>query len=300
MKKSFSGLLLLLAAYTALGQTRQLTGLITDELNSKGIVAVSIKVKSGAGGTTSNADGQFSLNVPLGKIILEVSSAGYIYKEVNVNENDNNITVTLTQNTQQLSEVVVTALGITKEQKKLGYAVTTVGGDQLNKARESNVALSLTGQVAGLSVRGTSGGPGGSARILLRGMPSINSGGSPLFVINGIPMDNTQRGAAGEWGGSDNGDGIGNLNPDDIESMTVLKGQAASALYGARASNGVILITTKTGKRGSTVVEYNTNFLADQAIDNTDFQYEYGQGQNGAKPANQAAALATARLHLGS
>jgi TonB-dependent SusC/RagA subfamily outer membrane receptor len=108
-------------------------------------------------------------------------------------------------------------------------------------------------------------------------------------------MDNTQRGSAGEWGGSDNGDGIGNLNPDDIETMTVLKGQSASALYGARASNGVILITTKKGK-GDFSVEYNMNYMADEAMDNTDFQYVYGQGLNGAKPANATEAQATSRM----
>jgi TonB-linked SusC/RagA family outer membrane protein len=136
--------------------------------------------------------------------------------------------------------------------------------------------------------------------VLLRGMPSMNSGGSPLFVINGVPMDNTQRGASGEWGGADNGDGIGNINPDDVETMTVLKGQSASALYGARASNGVILITTKSGKKGNFSVDYNINAMADRAIDNTDFQYEYGQGLLGVKPANAAAALQTTRFSWGS
>ena len=292
--------LLLFMGLIATAQTRQLSGVVSDDATGKGIVAVSVKVKGQPGGTTTNTDGEFTLNVPAGRVTLEISSAGYTAKEVYVEDGSTSVSVSLTQNSQQLSEVVVTALGIKKEQRKVGYAVTTVSGDNFTKARETNVALSLSGQAAGLNVHGTNGGPGGSARILLRGMPSINSGGSPLFVINGVPMDNTQRGAAGEWGGSDNGDGIGNINPDDIESMTILKGQAASAIYGARASNGVILVTTKTGKKGSATVEFNTNFAFDKAIDNTEFQYEYGQGQNGAKPATVAGAQATGRLSWGA
>jgi len=127
----------------------------------------------------------------------------------------------------------------------------------------------------------------------------MNSGGSPLFVINGVPMDNSNRGSAGEWGGADAGDGIGNINPDDIETMTVLKGQAASALYGARASNGVILITTKSGVKGSPNIEYNLNYVTDKPLDFTDYQDVYGQGQNGEKPATAAAALGTNRLSWG-
>jgi TonB-dependent SusC/RagA subfamily outer membrane receptor len=128
----------------------------------------------------------------------------------------------------------------------------------------------------------------------------MNSGGSPLFVINGVPMDNSNRGSAGEWGGADAGDGIGNINPDDIETMTVLKGQAASALYGARASNGVILITTKSGKKGVATIEYNTNYVVDKTIDYSDYQYTYGQGQNGEKPLNATDALNSGRLSWGS
>lgn len=162
------------------------------------------------------------------------------------------------------------------------------------------MALGLTGQVAGLNVHGTSGGPQGSARILLRGVSSLTGGGSPLFVINGVPMDNQNRGSAGEWGGADAGDGIGNINPDDIETMTVLKGLSASALYGSRAANGVILITTKTGKKGSVNIEYNMNYVVDRAINFTDYQYVYGQGTAGAKPNSAATAKTTARSAWGA
>jgi TonB-linked SusC/RagA family outer membrane protein len=270
-------------------------------IDAKGVPlpGVSILVKGTTNGTSSDAEGKYTINVSDANSILIFSFIGFAAQEIVVG-NQTSLDITLIEDVSQLGEVVVTALGIEKDTRKLGYAVSTVNGDQLNKARETNVALSLQGTVAGLSVKGTSGGPGSTAKILLRGMPSMNSGGSPLFVINGVPMDNTQRGNSGEWGGSDNGDGIGNLNPDDIETMTVLKGQSASALYGSRASNGVILITTKKGKKGDFSVEYNMNYMTDHAFNNTDFQYEYGQGLNGAKPANATQAQATSRMSWGA
>ncbi|HMH24167.1 MAG TPA: SusC/RagA family TonB-linked outer membrane protein [Puia sp.] len=299
MRKFKFLLALLLMATGTWAQTRQLTGNVKDSKSGNALPSVTIKVKGQRMLTSTDAGGAFSLKAPTGNLTLEISSVGYLTQSVAVGASESSVNVNLESSSTQLGEVVVTALGISKEARKLGYAVSTVNGDQLNRARETNVALSLAGQVAGLNVHGANGGPGSSARILLRGMPSMNSGGSPLFVINGVPMDNTNRGAAGEWGGSDNGDGIGNINPDDIETMTVLKGQAASALYGARASNGVILITTKAGKKGDFTIEYNTNATWDKAVNNTDFQYVYGQGQNGAKPANKVEAQNTARLAWG-
>jgi TonB-linked SusC/RagA family outer membrane protein len=282
-----------------LAQTRSLTGVVKDSVNQP-LVAATVKVKGTKISTTTAADGSFSLTAPAGNIELEVSYVGYNPISVPVSPAQTDISVIMQQGSNTISDVVVTALGIKKDERKVGYSISTVNGSQLTKARETNVALSLGGQVAGLNVHGTSGGPGGTARILLRGMPSMNSGGSPLFVINGVPMDNSNRGSAGEWGGADAGDGIGNINPDDIETMTVLKGQAASALYGARASNGVILITTKSGAKGAANIEYNLNYVVDQPVDYSDYQYVYGQGQNGEKPTTAAAALGTNRLSWGS
>ncbi|WP_207514495.1 SusC/RagA family TonB-linked outer membrane protein [Longitalea luteola] len=282
-----------------LAQTRQLSGSVKDKAGA-GIPAVTIKVQGQNNQTVTDINGAFSLQVPTGNIRLVATSVGYGEQTIDVAENQANISITMEEGTaQQLGEVVVTALGISKEARKVGYSVSTVVGDQLNVARETNVANSLSGRVAGLKVTGTNSGPGGTVKLLLRGLPSMNNPGSPLFVINGVPMDNTQRGAAGEWGGSDNGDGIGNINPDDIETMTVLKGQAASALYGSRATNGVILITTKSGKRGDFSVDYNLNIMVDKAIDFTEFQYEYGQGIGGQKPATVAAAQASGRFSWG-
>ncbi len=285
-------------AYAARSQSGTISGTVTSKGDGSPLPGVNVIVKGTSIGTSTDADGKYTINAGENAVVI-FSFIGYTSQEVPTG-NQTTVDVVLIEDATQLGEIVVTALGITKEAAKVGYSISTVNGEQLNKARETNVALSLEGRVAGLNVKGTSSGPGGTAKILLRGMPSMNSGGSPLFVINGVPMDNTQRGNAGEWGGSDNGDGIGNLNPDDIETMTVLKGQSASALYGARASNGVIIITTKKGKKGDFSVEYNMNYMADKAIDYTDFQYVYGQGLNGAKPANATEAQATSRMSWGA
>lgn len=300
--KSFRKKLSLLLSFLLLcffvqAQQKNISGKVTDS-EGKGIPGISIVVKGTRSGASTSNDGTFSLSVP-SNATLVVTGVGYAQQEIPV-DGKSVIDITLSRSQNELNTIVVTALGISKQERKLGYSVSTVEGSQLDKARSTNVALSLAGQVAGLDVHGTNGGPGGSARILLRGLPSMNSAGSPLFVINGVPMDNSNRGSASEWGGADLGDGIGNINPDDIATMTVLKGQAASALYGARASNGVILITTKTGKKGGLAVQYNTNYQIDQAIDNQDYQYVYGQGQNGQKPANAAATLGTDRFSWGA
>lgn len=273
-------------------------GRVVDE-KGEGLPGVSVKIKGTTNGTVSDVNGDFSINAPENATLI-FSFIGYEAQEVAVNSRTT-INVKMASASRSLNEVVVTALGIKKDEKKLGYSVTTVGGDDLNKAKETNVALSLEGRVAGLQVSGTNGGPGSSARILLRGVTSLTGAGSPLFVINGVPMDNTQRGSSGEWGGADYGDGISNLNPDDIESMTVLKGQSASALYGSRAANGVILITTKGGKKNSNFgVEYNVNLQFDKARNDLDFQQVYGQGQLGEKPVSVTDALNSGSLAWGA
>jgi len=290
----------LLISSIAFAQTRQFNGTVKDSKSGGPLPGVTVQAKGKNVAAVSGTDGSFVLKAPIGGFTLQVSLIGYGTKTIQVSADQSSIDLIMDESSTQLGELVVTALGITKDAGKIGYAVTKVEGSLMTQARESNVALSLGGRVAGLNVHGSSGGPGSSARILLRGMPSMNSGGAPLFVINGVPMDNTQRGAANEWGGADAGDGIANINPDDIESMTVLKGQAASALYGARAANGVILITTKSGKKGDFSVEYNMNYAVDKAIDYTDYQYVYGQGQNNSKPNNATDAQGTTRLSWGA
>ncbi|MDR7131082.1 TonB-linked SusC/RagA family outer membrane protein [Algoriphagus sp. 4150] len=289
---------MLCAVHLANGQSRILKGVVTAAPDGLPMPGVTILDKSTKTGTTTNIDGEYSISVGTNSVLV-FSFIGYASKEIPVG-NQSELNVLLDEDASELSEVVVTALGISKDKATLGYALTEVGSESLTTARETNVANSLAGRVAGLVVKGTNSGPGGTSKITLRGLPSISGTGSPLYVINGIPMDNTQRGSAGEWGGGDSGDGIGNLSPDDIESMTVLKGQAASALYGTRASNGVILITTKKGaKGGDWSLNYTMNYMADVAADFTDFQNVYGQGIGGVRPTTATDAQSTGRLAWG-
>jgi TonB-linked SusC/RagA family outer membrane protein len=288
-------LAIIFTTFESIGQNMTVKGKVTEE-NGDMLYGVNVTLKGTNTGVITNDKGEYSISVKPGST-LAFSYIGFKTQDVLVGSNTT-INVSLVADANALTEVVVTALGISKEARKLGYAVTTVGSEVMTKARELNVANSLSGRVAGLNISGTSGGPGGSARILLRGLASF-SAGSPLIVMNGVPIDNTQRGSSGEWGGADQGDGIGNLNPDDIENMTVLKGASASALYGARAANGVILITTKSGKNGKMSVEYNANIVADEAVNNTDYQYVYGQGLNGSRPANVTSALNSGMLSWG-
>ena len=190
-------LLLFLFSITSLfAQTKTLTGVVKDSANQP-LAAATVSVRGERISTITNEEGRFTLTVPSRDIVLEVSYTGYNSLTFPVNANQTDVSITLQAGNNTITDVVVTALGIRKDERKLGYAVSTVNGNQLNKARETNVALSLSGQVPGLNIHGVSGGPGGSARILLRGMPSMNSGGSPLFVINGVPIDNSIRGSAG-------------------------------------------------------------------------------------------------------
>ena len=200
---------------------------------------------------------------------------------------------------RSLSEVSITALGIEKENRRIGYALTTIKGSSITSARESNLIMALQGRVAGLNITGVNGGPGSSARVLIRGVSSMTAA-SPLFVVNGVPIDNTIRGSTNEYGGADYGDGISNINPDDIETITILKGSAASALYGARAVNGVVLINMKKGqKNAGPMLEYNTNLAFDVPVNSTDFQYVYGQGSQNKRPADLNGAISTGLLSWG-
>jgi len=294
---SFLTLVSLLFFQGLLAQNSTVSGTVLDDAGMP-LPGANVVEKGTSNGTSTDFDGNYSINVG-NNAVLVFSSLGYQTKEVAVN-GQSTINTSLVEDASQLEEVVVTALGITKEQRKVGYAVTEVGGENFTVAREVNVANSLAGRVAGVQISPTSSGPGGSSQILMRGVSSITGAGSPLFVIDGVPIDNTQRGSASQWGGADGGDGISALNPDDIESMTVLKGQSASALYGSRASNGVIIITSKKGKKGGDWdIAVNSNFVMEQAVDLTDFQEEYGQGRNGLKPGSATEARTTGRFAWG-
>lgn len=269
-----------------------ISGRITDDKGNP-LEGVSITLKGTNRGTTTNRNGDFTIDAKKGDVLI-ISYVGYAEQAFTIGSTDK-VTISLSQGSQQMTEVVVTALGIKKERKALGYSVTEVKGNELTQARETNVANSLVGKVAGVNVNSVSGGPGASTSVLIRGVSGLASS-QPLYVINGVPMtnllaegNNLQNASGQYYNSSDYGDGIQNINPDDIETISVLKGAAASALYGSRAKAGVILITTKSGT-GKGTVELNSNFTADQVIDLTDWQYEYGNGANGLKPTTGTAA----------
>lgn len=270
-------------------QLRMLTGEVRNEAG-QALASTAVKVSGTSYATMTNKKGEFAIPV-FKKSTLLVSQVGYQKAAIPVKENPQ-LLITMVPKINELEEVVVTALDIKKEERKIGYSISTISGEAISKARTANVILALEGQVSGLNINGVFGGASSSAKILLRGAASMNAG-SPLFVVNGVPIDNTQRGSATEYGGADYGDGISNINPDDVETITVLKGSAASALYGARAANGVIIITIKRGSKNDTEIEYNTNLSFDSPINNTDFQYVYGQGTQNRRPNNLPSAIAS-------
>ncbi|WP_316791261.1 SusC/RagA family TonB-linked outer membrane protein [Pedobacter frigoris] len=273
----------------------KITGTVKDNAGGP-LPGASVRVKGSGAGSSTDINGRFSISVPTGATLV-ISYAGFQTKEVAV-DNKTDIEIVLLEDTKLLNEVVVTALGIKKERRALGYSVSQVQGESLTQARENNVANSLVGKVAGLDISSTSGGAGAATSVLIRGVSSLSQTNQPLYVINGIPMENTPTGLnnlnpngnkGSQWDNApDLGDAVGNLNPDDIESISVLKGAAASALYGSRAKAGVILITTKSGKGNS--IDFNSNYVVEQVMDRTDWQYVYGQGANGVKSADAAAA----------
>lgn len=261
---------------------------------------VSVKLKGTTLQASTDVTGKYSISVPDGSGILVFSYIGFTAQEIAIN-NRANIDVRLAEESKALSEVVVTALGIRREKKALTYAVSEVAGDDLNKAREINLGNALSGRVAGVTASSTSGGPAASSRVIIRGNGSLNGDNQPLYVVNGMPITNPSSGSAGTYGGIDRGDGLTSINPDDIESISVLKGGTAAALYGSRAANGVILITTKSGKAQKGLgVQYTSNYTQEQAVNLLDWQYEYGSGGNGVAPTSQGQAIAFGRTSWGS
>ncbi len=268
-----------------------ITGIVTD-VNGAPVTGATVSFQGKAGGGSTDSSGHYS--VPgTGTDILVISSVGSKTQQVPVGGRKS-IDIRLERDSKALGEVVVTALGIRKNRRALGYSVTEVAGKSLTEARENNVVNGLEGKIAGVNVSQVASGPGSSSNVVIRGASSITGSSQPLYVVDGVPINNDNNKVIDTrgFGGYDGGDGIGNINPDDIESVSVLKGAAASALYGYRGSKGVILITTKNGKQGKGLgVEWNSNYVVEKVIDYTHFQKQYGQGLNNVAPASQDEAI---------
>ena len=285
-------LVVLLSAAGAWAQTGQtISGTVLDQETQTPLPGANVLVPGTTVGTVTDIDGRYTLQAPAEATTLTFSLVGYRSEEVPINGRSS-VDVTLAVEVQELGEVVVTALGIKKETKKLGYATAKVEAEELTVNRTTNFMNSLQGKVAGVNISSLGTGAAGTSKIRIRGQSSFGGQNTPLFVVNGVPINNTNFGVNSDNGNraganSDGGDGLTSINPDDIESMTVLKGAAAAALYGSRAKDGVIMVTTKTsGDAPGLGVTYNTNYTVDTPLDYTDYQYQYGQGENGVRPTS--------------
>lgn len=270
MKKRLLVFFLALFTIQAMAQNRTVTGTVTDAEADAPLPGVSILVQGTNSGTVTDIDGKYSLDVSGSGAVLVFSYLGYTNVERAVG-NNSEINVELAPEESALSEVVVTAFGLEREKKALTYTVQDVSTEELSQARELNVMNSLSGKVAGLSINRSGSGVGSPTRVVLRGNRSITGNSQPLYIVDGVPAN-----------------GIENLNPDDIESINVLKGPNAAALYGSRANNGAIVVNTKRGTAGGFKVNINTSFMVDDPILMTNFQNIYGQGSGGVySPASE-------------
>lgn len=287
MKKfTFILLCLVIGISTVVAQNTKVAGSVISADDGLPVIGASIVVKGTMVGTVTDYDGNFTLEVPSNGKVLIVSYVGMLTQEVPVSPN---VRVVLKSDTQNLDEVVVTAMGISKEKKALGYAVQDVKGDKLTQAANSNLAGALQGKVSGLDIKPSSGMPGASSQITIRGARSFSGDNTPLYVIDGMPVTSTPDVDTdlqnnGSVSGADFANRAVDIDPNDIESINILKGQAASALYGIRASNGVIVITTKSGKglaKGKPQISFSSNLSFDVIGRLPEFQKTYAQGASG-------------------
>lgn len=278
MRSKFKWIFTLLVAFTmqfSFAQEKTVTGVVSDELGP--IAGANVVVDGTTRGTTTDFDGNYTIKAKQGEVLV-ISYTGKKTVKITIAA-ASSYNVSLKDDVVEGKEVVVTALGIKKEEKAVTYAAQSVKGSSMTEARESNIVNALSGKIAGVQVTNSSGAVGSSSRIVLRGASSITGNNQALFVIDGVPFDNTNYGNAGSGGGRDLPNGAASINPDDIESVTVLKGPTAAALYGIRASKGVILITTKSGKKKDKFeVSFNSNITFSNPLLLPNYQNSYGQG----------------------
>ena len=275
-------------AAQATNGSRIVTGNVTDA-SGETLIGLTVKVAGTSVATATDIDGNYSIKVPAGSNELEFSYIGYQTVKQPINGKDK-IDIVMRDNTKLLDEVVVTAMGIARKEETLSYSTQTVGGDELTRAKEANLINSLQGKSAGLVITPNSGGAGGASKILLRGNASMLGNNSPLIVIDGVPMQNNVAGQMDMDGGGatmmvdgskESSDALSQLNPDDIESITVLKGANSAALYGSAASNGVLMITTKKGKEGQLRIDVSSSTTFETPLKLPQIQSVYGAQMSG-------------------
>lgn len=279
-------LLLLTLLRVGLAQTRSVTGRVTDQKTGEGLPGVTVLVKGTTNGTSTDADGSFTLAVPQAGATLIFSSIGMNSVERPVGS-ETTLKVQLSANARELSEVVITSMNIAKDKRTLGYATQEIKGGEVAQKSEPNVLNALQGKVSGVSITGASGLAGTSTNINIRGITSLTGNNQPLFVVDGIPVSNdtdrTNGGAAGTLYGAQTANRAADIDPENIANISILKGPAAAALYGSRASSGAILITTKSGANVNKKLEVvlNTGFNFQTVLGLPAFQNDYGQGTGG-------------------
>lgn len=273
-KRMYLVLILLFASFASAMAQVKVSGTVTDP-DGNPITGATIVEKGTTNGAASDADGKYSFNVSSSSAVLQISFLGMKPVEEVVNGRAT-VNVKMESTEIGLSEVVVTALGIQREKKSLTYASQQITGDEMLKARDQNFMNALSGKTAGLDIKTSSSGAGGSTKAVLRGNKSLVGLSEPLYVIDGIPMVNNKGGQPDSYGGTDGGDGLSSINSDDIESINVLKGANASILYGSQGANGVVLITTKKGKAGQVNVNINSSTMFETVSGLPDFQFDYG------------------------
>lgn len=282
MKKFLLTCFALVFAVSVWAQERTITGKVASAEDGTPLPGVNVVVKGTTNGTVTDAEGNFSLSIPNSGASLVFSFIGLQTQEVLIGERSV-VDVTLSLDVQQLSEVVVTAMGMEREKKGLGYSVATVKSDNIAQRAEPDPLRALQGKMAGVQIQGGGGAPGQSTKINIRGQSSLTGTTQPLFVVDGIPFDNSVTTSSGSAAGTQYSNRAYDIDPNNIETLTVLKGAAAAALYGSRGANGVVVITTKAGKKGvrkGLEVSYNHSTQWEKISGIPDYQNVYGQGSN--------------------
>ena len=280
MKKIYTILIAVFAfvvSISAQAQEKSISGTVTSQSDGSTLPGVNVVIKGTTTGTETDFDGKYTIKASVGEI-LSFSFIGMKTKEVTVGDS-NTLNVVLEDDSDQLDEIVVTAFGVQKEAKKLGYIVQEVGSDVLNKAGDPDLANALRGKLAGVEIQQGATGPGSSPNINIRGITSLSGNNQPLIVIDGAIVSNTNVSQGDFAGGFDTGNGLSNLNPDDIEKISVLKAGNATALYGYLGAQGAIIITTKSGRTDKVKVAYSTSISLDNVLVSPKLQNQYGQGR---------------------
>ena len=270
---------------------KKITGKVTDAETGEPLIGATVQVKGTTIGAVTNINGEYSIEIPDDAEILVISYLGYGTEEISINSKSI-LNIQLIKNLAQLDEVVVTALDMRDSKRKLGYSLAQLNGREVSTVKNTNLISSLQSKVSGVNVTSVNTGMGGSQRIIIRGIASISRDNQPLWIIDGVPVTSSAYGNTSAGGGVSYGDPLSGIDPDNIESLTVLKSNAAAALYGSKAANGVILVNTKSGKGAEGFgIELNSSTSFHEPRDFSDWQYEYGQGSEGKIPASQDEAL---------